>query len=363
MRTFIAMNALGMLLKHRVGPEDIVQISTSSRATLGNTCFAGACARIGAMVYQAGLIEPEHSLALLAEKRHVAGKKSQTSFLNIYPSYLGELVETGLHLGYRPSDFGLEHISVGGEIVTAGLKTCCQELFGPVKFDEGFGMTEPWPFGGTLCNEGHLHFEISHGLLEVLKLEEPTPAGPGELGTLVLTPFSPFRQATMLLRYDTEDVVRLVAGPLTCSLRHLPATTDLLGKLRLSVRYEHGWTFPRQILEALEVVEAVPLPARCGFWAVPGGVAVEVVVRRDTAETRGQIEQSLEKHSVPLQELYLLEDRSGLRHPFPLRGDLREASFHPPQKITIQSVVSTPQEEGISGTKLDPEGKLVAFLT
>jgi phenylacetate-coenzyme A ligase PaaK-like adenylate-forming protein len=330
MRTFMALTAVGLLLQKRIGPEDIVQISASSRATLGNTCFAGACARLGAMVYQSGLIEPELSLALLAERRHIAGKKGQTSYMSVYPSYLGELVECGLRLGYRPADFGLERISVGGEIVTAGLKVRCMALFGPVQFDEGFGMTEPWPFGGTLCNQGHLHFEISHGLLEALSLENSTPAGPDEPGTLVLTPFPPYRQTTILLRYNTEDVVRPVAGPFTCSLRHLPATSDLLGKLRLSVRHEQGWTFPRQVLEALEAVEAVPLPARCGFWAVPGGVAVEVVVRQDTPEARRQIEESLLAWDVPLQQLYLWEDRSRLQRPLPLRGDLRELSFNLP---------------------------------
>ncbi len=338
MRTFIALTAIGLLLQRRISPADIVQISTSSRATLGNTCFAGACARVGALVYQAGLVEPEHSLALLAEARHVAGKKSRTSILSIYPSYLGELVECGLQLGYRPTDFGLERIAVGGEIVTAGLKARCQALFGPVQFDEGFGMTEPWPFGGTLCAEGHLHFEISHGLLEVLKLEDSVPADPGEPGTLVLTPFPPYRQTTILLRYDTQDVVYPISGTLTCSLRHLPATSDLLGKLRLSVRYsakrsassEHGWTFPRDILEALEAVKVVPLPARCGFWAVAGGVAVEVVVRRNTPSVRRHIGLSLEERGVPLRELHLVEDRSQLQRPFPLRSDLREAMFSPP---------------------------------
>ena len=61
------------------------------------------------------------------------------------------LSSCGLGLGYRPADFGLERIMVGGELVTEGLKTRCQQLVGPVVFDEGFGMTEVWPFGGTQC--------------------------------------------------------------------------------------------------------------------------------------------------------------------------------------------------------------------
>lgn len=71
------------------------------------------------------------------------------SVLTLYPSYLGEIIERGLALGYGPHDFGVEHIITGGEIVSAGLKRRAQHLFGPVTFQEGFGMTEVWLFGGT----------------------------------------------------------------------------------------------------------------------------------------------------------------------------------------------------------------------
>jgi phenylacetate-CoA ligase len=81
------------------------------------------------------------------------------------------------------------------------------------------------------------------------------------------------------------------------------------------------------VLEALEAVDDVPLPARCGFWAVPGGVAVEVAVERDTPHIRRTIEHSLEKHGVPVRELYSVEAASKLQRPLPLRCDLRELSF------------------------------------
>jgi acyl-CoA synthetase (AMP-forming)/AMP-acid ligase II len=317
-------------MHQQITPEDIVLISTSARATLGNTCFMGACARIGAQVSMGGLVEPEQTLALLAEPRRLAGKKSLVSALSSYPSYLGELVTNGLRLGYRPADFGLERIFTGGEIVTAGLKARCQQLFGAVQFVEGFGMTEPWPFGGTLCAEGHLHFEPAHGLLEVLNPITGQPARAGEVGTLVLTPFPPFRETTLVLRYDTQDAVRALDGPLTCALRHMPATSNLLGKLRLAVQHDGGWVFPRDVLEALEATEAVMLPARCGFWAVTGGVAVEAVAQEDTPGVRQAIEQSLEARGVPIRELKLVEHQSQLRHPIPLRGDLRELSFSQP---------------------------------
>jgi phenylacetate-CoA ligase len=104
------------------------------------------------------------------------------------------------------------------------------------------------------------------------------------------------------------------------------------------VRHEHGWIFPRNVLEALEANEEVPLPARCGFWAVPGGVAVEVVVPRPTPDARRAIELALEARGVPVRELHLLDDHRQLRQPLPLRCDLREASFGQPAAERRSSV-------------------------
>lgn len=326
--TTAALAALSYLIHGQITPEDLVQINTSGRATLGNTCFAHACTRIGASWAFAGLVDPEHTLTLLAHRHRLPGKKPRVSVLHTYASYLGELVTRGLQRGYRPADFGLERIIVGGEIVTDGLLSRARLLFGAVEFLQGYAMTETWPCIGTRCAEGHLHVEASQGLVEVLALETGTPARPGEAGTLVVTPFAPYRDATIILRYDTEDTVRALVEPPRCELRHMPATSDLLGKRRLAVRHETGWTFPREVLEALEAVEAVPLPARYGFWAVPGGVAVEVVAP-STQATRRQVEALLDAHGVPVHQLYLVPDPAHLQQPRPLRCDLREQLFTP----------------------------------
>jgi phenylacetate-coenzyme A ligase PaaK-like adenylate-forming protein len=330
MATYITLGAISHLLVGDITSADVVLISSSSRATLGNTCFAGACTRLGALVSLGGLVEPEQTLALLAKTRHVPGKKPRVSYLTTYASYLGQLVECGRRLGYKPSDFGLETISAGGEVVSEGLKRRCQEVFGPVPISEGYGMTENWPRGGSRCEQGHLHFESSVGLLEVCDPDTGAPVTPGEAGAMVCTPLPPHRDTTLVLRYNTEDMVRLVPGPLTCTKRNLPAITNLLGKRRLAVRHAGGWTFPRDVLEALEARPEVPLPARCGFWAADDGVAVEVLVRDSGPAARRRIASSLEEHGVPLRELRLVEHVEELRRPLPLRCDLREASFAVP---------------------------------
>jgi phenylacetate-coenzyme A ligase PaaK-like adenylate-forming protein len=328
MRSYMALGAISVLSSRLIGPSDIVQISTSARAMLGNATFAGACELAGALVHHAGQVSAEHTLGLLTQRRHIAGKRDRVSALSAYPSHLGEVIELGLRQGHGPADFGLRRIFSGGELVTAGLRTRARRLFGDVPIFEGYGMTETWPLGGRSCPDGHLHFEPTQALVEVLDIESAEPAGPGQAGTIVATPLPPYRQTTILLRYDTRDVVRVLGGRPDCALRHLPATGPLLGKLSLSVQHDEGWTFPRDVIEALEAVEEVPLPARFGFWAVPGGVAVEVVTRRgDEPATRSAIERALGERGVPVRGLWLLTDRDVLRRPYPLRGDLCEATF------------------------------------
>lgn len=327
MATYVALSAISFLLQGAIGADDIVQVSTSARALLGNSVFMGACQRVGALVYQTGIVEPTHTLALLTESRALPGKKARPSVLMTYPSYLGKLLEAGQQLGYGPADFGLERIILGGEIVTAGIKHRCQALFGPVAIHEGYGISEAWPVGGTLCEQGHLHVDPMSGLVEVLDPESGQPVAPGEVGTLVLTPFAPYREAMVILRYNTEDLVQTLAPPCTCSLRHQPATGPLLGKARLSVHHRHGWTTPRSVLEALEGLAILPLPARAGFWAHEDGVAVEVAVAAPSPEAHAQIMAALWAQNIPVRALYLRTSPAHLINPLPWRGDLLEQSF------------------------------------
>jgi phenylacetate-coenzyme A ligase PaaK-like adenylate-forming protein len=331
------LSTINFLIERVVLPDDVVQVSINTRARLGVTGVTFASAAIGAPLHVAGLVSPEHTLALLSERHRLAGKKPRVSVMSTFPSYLGELVSTGRRLGYAPSDFGLERVLVGGEVLTEGLQRRARELFGPLEFIENYLMTELAPFGASLCDQGHLHFEPVVGLLEVLDLDATRPAVPGEPGVVVATPLPPFRDATILLRYNTEDVVRVLAGPFTCDLPRVPATSNLLGKLRLAARHDHGWTFVRQVAEALEAVDGVPLPARFGFRAVPGGVAIEAVAR-DDSQTRPAIETGLEEQGVPVAGLRIVDHHDRLSDPVPLRCDLKEGSFSGLEDLSAPSV-------------------------
>jgi hypothetical protein len=97
-----------------------------------------------------------------------------------------------------------------------------------------------------------------------------------------------------------------------------------MGRRSLAIRHAAGWVFPRDVLEALEAIDDVPLPARCGMWPVRGGVEVEVLVRSDAAPAHSRIAEALEARGVPLRRLYLRTARVQLRGPLPLRCDLQD---------------------------------------
>ncbi|WP_107263151.1 phenylacetate--CoA ligase family protein [Plantactinospora sp. BB1] len=347
------LSAITFLNREIITPEDFVQVSISTRARLGVHGVSFAAGAIGAVMHAAGLVSPEHTLALLSERHRLPRHKPYVSVMSTYPSYLGQLIEAAREGNYQPNDFGLERILMGGEIITAGLERRAQEVFGPITLLQNYGMTELMPFGANLCNQAHLHYEPAVGLAEFLDLEGTgRPVGADEPGVVVATPLPPFRDTTVLLRYNTEDVVRPVTGPLTCDMRRIPASTNLLGKLKLAVRHDDGWVFVRDVVEALDSVDAVVLPARYGFWAVPGGVAVEVVARSDDAATREAIGTALEERGVPLRDLRVITDRADLQHPRPLRCDLREGSMAKlaeKPKAPTRKPVAQPALAGVNG--------------
>src|SRR5207244_10512241 len=92
--------------------------------------------------------------------------------------------------------------------------------------------------------------------------------------------------------------------PPTPTRTHFPYTTLFRSKLARSIPHSGGWTFHRDVAEALEALEEVPLPARFGMRAAgDDGVAVEVVAREDDTRTRRRIATALERSEEHTSEL------------------------------------------------------------
>ena len=322
------LGVIGFMLANTIEPDDVLIMATSPRA-LGNMIIGSAATRIGAAVRFPGVVNPSAMLAALSSSTNLRAKKGRPSLLSTYPSYLGALIEAGLTRGYKPRDFGLERIFTGGELLTASLKERTKLVFGEVAFIETYAMTETLPFGGQFCRQGHLHFDPTHGLIELCDPTTGAEAAPGEKATLVATPFPPYRDTTLLLRYDTEDVVCALAQPPDCEKHHLPAASAPWGKLAACTLLANGRIVtPREVAEVLEASVDVPLPARYAMSAWGDRIVVDVVVRDPhDAAVKAKFADKLADEGVPIAAVRLVDHPSNLPDWKPLRADLREPCF------------------------------------
>jgi phenylacetate-CoA ligase len=87
------------------------------------------------------------------------------------------------------------------------------------------------PVSGRTCSHGHLHHDLNMGFVEVVDSATGLGVAPGEIGSVTITPYFPYRECMPLLRYDTRDMVcRLAEEDLACELAGMPATSAILGK-------------------------------------------------------------------------------------------------------------------------------------
>jgi phenylacetate-CoA ligase len=324
LRLAAALNALSLMLSAGIGPEDVVQMCISSRALLGIDMTMQACRMIGAGAFLTGLVDPAETLSRLATPVHLPGKKPRTSVMSVTPSYLAALAQTAERDGYRPADFGLDRIISAGELLSDSLRARTEEVFG-AEVTDNYGMTETTPVAGLVCEQRHLHLTVEQGLVEVLDPGTFAPAGPGEVGMLVVTPYAPYRETTLLLRLATGDLVRrLPDEPRSCELAGLPATSRLLGRAAASP--DGPPIYARDVLDLLEAERGVPLPCRWAVEPASDGVDLHVLVERDDPALRARLEGRAGDRGLPLRKLVLHTDPDGMPPIEFLRAFLHETT-------------------------------------
>ncbi|MFJ9770287.1 phenylacetate--CoA ligase family protein [Kitasatospora sp. NPDC101157] len=328
----IAFSTISAVLGLGLRPRHTVAYAGCSRATLPLVYAEESTTRTGAGFVQFGTVEPALALDRLAAPLGLPGRDPQITHLTTSASYLAALVQEAEQQNWRSADFGLESISVGGEVLSAPLRRRAEAVLGAT-VSSAYLMTEILPSGATPCTGGHLHHTTEFGHLEVLDPVSREPTAPGGIGTLVHTPYVPYRECTLLLRYATGDLVRLPAEPPECELAHLPATSEILGR----------WNGPlsttvttREVLDLVEAEPEVPLPARYALTAAPGSspddpggrARLHLLVGGPPATALlGRLEERAAAAGLRLSDIVLHEDRSTMPPTTPVRADLREHSF------------------------------------
>ncbi|MEW1693061.1 phenylacetate--CoA ligase family protein [Streptomyces sp. NPDC091265] len=331
-RIAVAMSTVSAVLGMGLRPRHTVAYAGCSRATLPLLNVEESVTRIGASFVQIGTVDPAVALDRLATPLGLRGKAPQITHLTVSASYLSALVEEAEQSGWKSSDFGLESVGVGGEVLSEPLRERATAALG-ARISTSYMMTETMPSGGTPCAEGHLHHTTEFGHLEILDPETHAPTSPGAVGIIVQTPYVPYRDCTLLLRYATGDLVRLPESPPACELAHLPATSPILGR----------WTGPLSrevptwsVLNLLEAEPEIPLPARYALVDDPPGPRLHVLVRRLPAVgLLGRLEERATAAGLALNAIVLHDDQASMPPTGPVRADLREHTFEVVRPATV----------------------------
>jgi phenylacetate-CoA ligase len=319
-----ALGALASLLRSNQDRHSCWQIATALRGTMTLEMAVRQCQLLEGRVHLQGILPVEMGLdALLKE-----GTETPT-VLQTYPSYLAALVVAARRRGLTRHDFRINQIFTGGEVLSRPVAQAAEETFGAVVL-ETYSMTEIAPTAGMICRQGHLHMDISSGFTEVIHLTSGQPAAPGELGTLVVTPYYPYRECMPFFRYDTRDVVRrLPEEPLACEMAQLPAVSNIEGKAHFLLTFEDQVVTTRDLVEVIEALPSQPWPARFRPHVTARGIELEISERAVAGLSETEVLERFRQAGLPVSALHLVDEAhaESLRR---LRGDLIQPIFSPP---------------------------------
>jgi phenylacetate-CoA ligase len=320
-----ALGALASIIRDELRPTDVYQLNVSSRAIAATHLAAATCrlARTGCRLV--GILPPDDTVDSLCE--------GEVTLMLTYPSYLAELVTTARRRGLEPGDFKLRRITVGGEVLSPSLAEAACRTFGVARIDDTFSMTEVIPVSGRTCTQDHLHIDLNTGHVELLDLVTGEPAEPGALGTLVITPYFPYRDCMPVFRYDTRDIVRcLPAEQLTCENSAVPATSQVLGKAGSLITLGTGDVItPRQLINAIEAMPAQPWPARYTAAECGGRLRLTLTEAAIAGYGEAATRRHLAEAGIEADLTVVGDEQAGLLRR--TRSDLHETSFAEPQAL------------------------------
>jgi len=161
------------------------------------------------------LIKPDKiDIAWLEGTRNFL-KDKKIKFIIGYPRALLPLAEYCREQGDTAADFHIQGIITGAEPLLQLDRDVFENLFGCIVLDR-YSSNELGVISHECRSHKTHHLNLSSHYIEILKMDSDEPAGPGELGRVVVTDY--FSDAMPLIRYDTGDTASLSERPCDCGL-------------------------------------------------------------------------------------------------------------------------------------------------
>ena len=168
-----------------------------------------------------------------------------TAFVGM-TSFLKSLGEKARDKGLDPrKDLGLKVGFVAAERLTESLRAEVQDMFGML-IRQGYGTADVGCIAYECRELGGMHLS-SRCFVEICDPATGLPVPTGEIGEVVVTPFSPDYP---LIRLATGDLSRLSAEPCPCG-RTAPKLMGILGRVDDTAKVRGQFIYPAQVAQAL----------------------------------------------------------------------------------------------------------------
>ena len=230
-----------------VRPGDILQNAFAYGLWVAGLAVHYAGAKIGCLVIPIG--------AALTERQIDYMVRLKSTVLVATPSYAIYLAEQLKVHNYSTSDINLRIGCFGGEPGTEvpATRRTIESGLGIDAYDY-YGLAEIGPtFASECTHKTGLHWSEDLHLIEVIDPETKKPVPEGEVGVLVITHLE--RRATPMIRYWTNDLVRLDRSSCLCGRTHARSPEGILGRADDMIVFMGVNFYPMQVEQVVRSFE------------------------------------------------------------------------------------------------------------
>ena len=194
------------------------------------------------------------------------------------PSFLVTLMERAEAMGLRwGQELRLRYALIGAEAFTTALKT--EMARRDLTVVQTYGTADVGLLAAS-CPVGEGFHLSDQAVVEIVDPDNGQPLDPGEIGEVVVTPFSP---TYPLVRFGTGDLAALLHEPCPCGLPS-PVLSRLAGRVGEAVKVRGMFLHPIQVDAALDAIDGI------GRYLVSvrrAGLRDELVVQVEIAGDNG----------------------------------------------------------------------------